>query len=374
MAASSCLVQTNFAEPFRGQIFTNTRVMQNFHVAVPRFGFSNDLEDLVVGDSDDKKDYLLGLMAASLGFFCFILVWILVIMSFKCLGYQRVGFLSGRRMKIPRPPTPKVSVSVSVPIPISPTTTTDDETKHTVSSHLSTVIQGSSTEQNNRSFTSFQTNGQMIRKESTPTSSISAVVPFVSASRVKKRIIETKLRSKYSKVMESTNENLEDDIQDSSDGSFDLMASRDTGENDDDAQEQPTPTTVPESSAEITTTSTTKEVDPTKDLVYQQQLQDWRIQVRRAQDRLRRMRITVLFAGTCIIVASTLLINKGAYSLQQSVASGADAISEATTIAGNAVQLIDNFVLRQTEAQASTDELLQEINGKSSSTSTGGED
>jgi hypothetical protein len=369
--ASSCLVQTDFAEPFRRQIFTNTRMMQSFHGAVPRFGFSNDLEDLVVGDSDDKKDYLLGLMAASLGLFCFILVWILVIVSFKCLGYQRVGFLSGRRMKIPKSPTPKVAVAVS----LSPTTTTDDETKHTISSHLSTVIQGSSTEQNNRSFTSFQTNGEMVRKESTPTSPISAVVPFVSASRVKKRIIETQLRSKYSKVMDSTNENLEDDIQDSSDGSFDLMASKDTGErDDDDEQEKPTPPTVPESSTETTTVSTTKEVDTPKDVVYQQQLHDWRIQVQRAQDRLRRMRITVLFAGTCIIVASALLINKGAYSLQQSVSSGADAVSEATTIAGNAVQLIDNFVLRQTEAQASTDELLQEINGKPSSTSTDGED
>jgi hypothetical protein len=346
-------------------------MMQSFHDTVPRYGYSNDLEDLIVGDSDEKNDYLLGLMAASLGLFCFFLVWMLLIVSFKCLGYQRVGFLSGRRMKIPKPPTPKVSeVSAVSPTAINDETKqTTTPTTSTISSKLSTALQTTtSTEQhNNNSFTTIQTNGEFIkvRKESSTTKD----PPFVSNSRVKKRIIETQLRSKYNKVDDSTNnQNLlhdEDDDEDE-DGSLDLMASNDQDadaeDNNDDDREQPTTPT--------TTRTNMEEVDPQKDVVYQQQLQDWRIQVQRAQDRLRRMRITVLFAGTCIIVASVLLVVQGAYSLQQSVRSGADGVSEATTIAGNAVKVIDNFVLLQTEAKASTDELLQEINGESSSSST----
>lgn len=61
-----------------------------------RFGHTNDLEALILEPNDVATDYILGVTSASMVILGIAILWLIVIMSFKCAGKKRVGFLAGR--------------------------------------------------------------------------------------------------------------------------------------------------------------------------------------------------------------------------------------------------------------------------------------
>ena len=65
--------------------------MDNF-AAVPRFGHTTDIIDLLFGD---RVDYIKGTLFISAFIFTFLIVWSLVIIILKCMG-ERAGFFAGR--------------------------------------------------------------------------------------------------------------------------------------------------------------------------------------------------------------------------------------------------------------------------------------
>ncbi len=71
----------------------------------PRFGASNDLRLLMEGNSEEQADYLRGLLASSIAMVCFFLVWMIILVVFRCMGPQEVGFFSGKARPLPPQPS-----------------------------------------------------------------------------------------------------------------------------------------------------------------------------------------------------------------------------------------------------------------------------
>lgn len=68
--------------------------MTNVLSESPRFGYSNNFADLFAS-SDERMDYIRGISVFSIIFLAIMLVWAMLLLIFKCLGPDRVGFLSG---------------------------------------------------------------------------------------------------------------------------------------------------------------------------------------------------------------------------------------------------------------------------------------
>jgi hypothetical protein len=69
---------------------------QNIHLdnfsAVPRFGHTSDIIELLFGD---RADYISGVLFIPAFIFTFLIVWGLILIILRCMG-ERVGFFSGR--------------------------------------------------------------------------------------------------------------------------------------------------------------------------------------------------------------------------------------------------------------------------------------
>jgi len=62
---------------------------------MPRWGYTDDFSKLFSEDSDETKDYIYGLLFGATLILSLFLIWLIVILVFKCMGQRRVGFLSG---------------------------------------------------------------------------------------------------------------------------------------------------------------------------------------------------------------------------------------------------------------------------------------
>lgn len=83
---------------FQPEEYVPTANVQQQHHSF-RFGHTNDLEALILeprGSNDVATDYIVGVTSASMIILGIALLWLIVIMSFKCAGKKRVGFLAGR--------------------------------------------------------------------------------------------------------------------------------------------------------------------------------------------------------------------------------------------------------------------------------------
>jgi hypothetical protein len=87
-----------------GDSFENTGPIRYMHEGPPRFGHVKDMLVLVEGTPEEKQDYIRGLVATSAVIFAIFFVWNLLLLLFKAVGPNSVGFLSGRR--VPLPPKP----------------------------------------------------------------------------------------------------------------------------------------------------------------------------------------------------------------------------------------------------------------------------
>mmetsp|Transcript_33721 Transcript_33721/g.73041 ORF Transcript_33721/g.73041 Transcript_33721/m.73041 type:complete len:592 (-) Transcript_33721:815-2590(-) len=74
--------------------FTVTHFIQRMH-SWPRFGLTTDINSLLSGESEQQKDYIVGIVAGSLIILGVAVVWLLVLLVLKCCG-KRVGCASGK--------------------------------------------------------------------------------------------------------------------------------------------------------------------------------------------------------------------------------------------------------------------------------------
>ena len=92
---SFCPIDENFEEPLDRLPFQNTAAIEWMHSVPPRLGNPSDLNALFDGSNQQGKDYVKGLLGASIVMFIFFLVWIVTLLVFKCLGPRHVGIWSG---------------------------------------------------------------------------------------------------------------------------------------------------------------------------------------------------------------------------------------------------------------------------------------
>ena len=72
----------------------------------PRFGHNNDFGDLLSDNTEQQKDYILGVLIGSIIIFGVALMLFAVIIGLKIAGQDRVGFLAGRFVKYTPRDTP----------------------------------------------------------------------------------------------------------------------------------------------------------------------------------------------------------------------------------------------------------------------------
>jgi hypothetical protein len=134
----SCPVDLRFRDDYQPPGFESTRRSLEFlDNGIPRFGKSADLLDLIQGSDEEKKDYLLGLTAASMAIFGFFGLWILLWGIWSWLGHDIVGVLSGSRIRMTPPPQPKSVEPYPVPRETRPRSTGSTSTPHLDQRHLS---------------------------------------------------------------------------------------------------------------------------------------------------------------------------------------------------------------------------------------------
>ena len=85
--------------------FENTSPIISAHKKMWRGGHSNNILALAVGTKEQKVSYVTGLLVPSITLLSVFLFWMLVLLVLKRFGPDRVGFLSGRRAKLPPMPT-----------------------------------------------------------------------------------------------------------------------------------------------------------------------------------------------------------------------------------------------------------------------------
>ncbi len=85
--------------------FENTSPIISAHKKMWRGGHTNNILALAVGTKEQKVSYVTGLLVPSITLLSVFLFWMLVLLVLKRFGPDRVGFLSGRRAKLPPRPT-----------------------------------------------------------------------------------------------------------------------------------------------------------------------------------------------------------------------------------------------------------------------------
>ena len=101
---SFCEEPVAVPDQFLGAIFENTNAIEFMHNVPPRYGSTSDLNAMIQGTEDERKEYLRGMLAASITIFCIFALWMFFLLAFKCVGPYVTGCLSGRRLPLPRKP------------------------------------------------------------------------------------------------------------------------------------------------------------------------------------------------------------------------------------------------------------------------------
>ena len=406
--------------------FENTITIERFHYTFPRFGHGRNITaDLIQGSPSQQRNYLVGLLASSIAIFCFFVVWVIFLFVLKGLGPSRVGLFSGRRIRHVKPPKPpkkkkKQKARATIPSSSSPTPTNQPpEERPAESNHRKQQIfqDGNAPDKDEKrgekEVIKVQVNGEIIHPSmASPTRTSKPFVSptLVSKARLKKRIIEQARRKQYAKI-QSTGDlgDLEDDededegaeVENNLDGNqtnsqsepreVDFPPSPNSKSKNDPHIEPASPngdgtkstnSTVP--MEESYPTGLQEENDDDDDYrqrlsrhqqeqleeeemqeQYRLTLEEWKTRVDRYENRLRRMRIGVLFAGICIIISAVLMVVEGVTAMEEALASATSGVLLLQNICNDALALIDKFVQSETTAQTNTQHLFTELNGTS---------
>ena len=81
--------------------FQNTNAILSAHGDMWRGGHTNDIATLAIGSQEEKVSYVIGLLVPAILLLSIFLVWMIVLFIFNRVGPNKVGFISGRRAKLP---------------------------------------------------------------------------------------------------------------------------------------------------------------------------------------------------------------------------------------------------------------------------------
>ena len=265
--------------------------------------------NLIVGSKEEAKDYAKGLLAGAIALFCFFSIWMVILLVLKCLGYQRVGFLSGQNVQRPKPPLPPQPPPP--PLENKETDKQKDMPQHSLAQHLE------------------QTSGDCNPQADDSSSASKAFTDTFSAADTQVManlsIAHTGSRSGDNQTKNTTDEQL-------------CVASS--------ALPAPAAAAAPASPEE-----------------YEKRLREWKKEVRLRERRLRNIRIMAFLAGCGIIICVVIMLLQGIRSLENSLDESRNGLREGQRLAQDAIELIDDYMAAQNETLDAAESFVEDANG-----------
>lgn len=368
---------------YQAPIFRNTITIEHFHFGVPRFGHGKNISaDLIQGSPTQQRNYLVGLFASSIALFAMFALWVIILLVLKMLGPSRVGLFSGRRIPHPEPPqqpcdSSKIPNEQMDPKQMSSPQdqgilTKDDENDH----HLDDI--------DGKNVVTFPLKDREDHS-ATLVNEIGLSDPFYDPTGTMVQSHECLYdcdhdRMEISQAEQQQNpERFECMNNERSDQQEELMsinlevvksATTVGGSMRTNLVEEAYPTALDDYQEEENYSGRYlphKEQETLKaeqdQENYHLALTEWKTRVDRYENRLCCMRVGVVFAGTCIIISTILMIVEGIGSIEKALASATSGVFTVADICDYAIALIDTFVVSQTKAQKSTLDFLTELNG-----------
>lgn len=344
-----CGAFSNFSLNFETQPFEVNLATTNMHEMSPRFGHSNDINDLILGSRSEQQDYLTGLLSASFAVFCLFLLWMCILLIFQCLGPSKVGFLSGRRNNVPKPEKPPAvkrqerrrrvfqhnGVAGDVPKP----------KKSSTAKVILKPVKG-------------------VAKVVKPVAK--APIKVVSQARKKKREIER--RNQFNKMTSAGSYNEEDleeltESPNSPSGRQKPTSSRSLGSGsmshdvvaEDGISNGPTNhDSMPRGSDEADRKAIAK---------YEQDWKAYENAVHRSQDRMRRIRVAAGFCSVGIFVSSIFFTVMCQQDFTTSIDNFKMGLSQINAVVVVTFSMIQAYTERRTIVQESTSKFILQVNG-----------
>ena len=313
--------------------FRNTPSIIDAHLHSPRFGYTSNITKILVNettptDVQAANDYLYGVLISSIILFGFLLLWTIVLVVFKCLGYDRVGFLSGSSSG-----PAKKTMNATLP--------GDEEEEAKVFGTESDKEVVNDNEMNMQApVLEDKGDTKVVKAKVLLDGVIDDVVKEEAKSTGALESDDTNLDVVNAKVTEQVKEKnksdeshdvenftLKDDPSQATQpqdmsidktlsdlGTNDSFANRD----DDPKDERMKPSNAPSESQPQATLDTKK--------------------------RLRRLRIALLVTGTCIVICSVIMISKGVNGLWYTVNAGREGLVQGTNLAEKGVDIVDGLI------------------------------
>lgn len=75
--------------------FQESSLIRNVHEAIPRFGHSNNITDIILGSRSQEDDYMQGLYASVITISVVVTIWAGILIALQIAGPHKVGFWSG---------------------------------------------------------------------------------------------------------------------------------------------------------------------------------------------------------------------------------------------------------------------------------------
>jgi cell division protein FtsL len=85
--------------------FSNTKSIISAHTKIWRAGHTDNILSLIIGTKDEGISYLTGLLVTSITVLICFIAWMVLLITLKGFGRNRVGLLSGRRKQLPPRPS-----------------------------------------------------------------------------------------------------------------------------------------------------------------------------------------------------------------------------------------------------------------------------
>jgi len=103
----NCSLPTEFNLQHEPLPFRVSAVLQRIHNFPFRFGYDRDISLWIHGTDQERRNYLKGLFGSSIVICCIFVLWVLLLLIFKCLGPKKVGLFSAQRLLPQKPVKPE---------------------------------------------------------------------------------------------------------------------------------------------------------------------------------------------------------------------------------------------------------------------------
>lgn len=378
--------------------FRTTVAMERIHsLSSYRFGHSSDILLLLDNEStrSEQNDYLVGLMWSSFALMMFFLLWLLLLLSLRWLGPDRVGLFSAVRSKLKRPEAlprdtlEKKKACIERQQQHQHRSTVPFQSNGVVSSgccneEAASITSSAATASGRSSIITAAAVVPTKAAKKIVRETIKAPKRIISKARKSKRRLEEKFdRTKKFDRLRSNGDvsaggpddlDFGDEEQGDDNGDFDDDEHDNNSDGDADvAVDRQSPGSEERRTQDGSRDLLWTQQDERQIADYEEQLKVYyrTCDVRNA--RMRRVRVAVAVCALGVIISAVLFVVMGMDSLTQSVGRSKEGIDQLTSIAQETIVVVQDVTEKEEVASQSTQKFLESLNGRySCSTLTNG--